>query len=36
MILKFYETSKINLEKVSIILFHGKNEGEKQDEISRI
>ena len=36
MILKFYETSKINLEKVSIILFHGKNEGAKQDEISRI
>ena len=36
MILRFYETNKINLEKVSIILFHGKNEGAKQDEILRI
>ena len=36
MILKYYETNKINLKKYNIVLFHGKNEGAKHDEIKKI
>jgi len=36
MIIKFYELSKINLEINKFILFYGKNEGFKEDEISKI
>ena len=35
MILKYYETNKINLKKYNIVLFHGKNEGAKHDEIKK-
>ena len=36
MILKSYEISKINLKKNNLILFYGKNEGLKIEEISKI
>ena len=36
MILKSYETHKINLKKNNLILFYGKNEGLKIEEISKI
>ena len=36
MILKSFETSKINIKKSNLILFYGKNEGYKNEEISKI
>ena len=36
MILKSYETNKINIDKNNIILFYGQNEGGKKEEISKI
>ena len=36
MILKFFEISKINLNKNKIILFYGKNEGLKNESIIKI
>jgi len=36
MILKSYETKKININKNNIILFYGQNEGGKKEEISKI
>ena len=36
MILKSYEISKINIKKNNLILFYGKNEGFKNEEISKI
>ncbi len=36
MIIKFYELNKVNLETNKFILFHGKNEGFKEDEINKI
>ena len=36
MILKSYETKKIDLNKNNIILFYGQNEGGKKEEISKI
>ena len=36
MIIKFYEINKIDLEKNKFILFYGKNDGFKEDEINKI
>tara|TARA_Y100000591_G_scaffold174836_1_gene150987 strand:+ start:51 stop:1031 length:981 start_codon:yes stop_codon:yes gene_type:complete len=36
MIIKFYEINKIDLEKNKLILFYGKNDGFKEDEINKI
>ena len=36
MILKSYETKKIDINKNNIILFYGQNEGGKKEEISKI
>ena len=36
MILKFYETNKINLERDKFILFYGKNEGFKTESIKNL
>jgi DNA polymerase-3 subunit delta len=36
MILKSYETKKIDINKNNIILFYGQNEGSKKEEISKI
>ena len=36
MILKYYEAAKIDLDKNKLILFYGKNEGLKNEEISKI
>ena len=36
MILKSHEISKINLKKNNLVLFYGKNEGLKIEEISKI
>ena len=36
MILKSYETKKINIDKNNIILFYGENQGAKEDEISKL
>jgi len=36
MILKSYETKKIDINKSNIILFYGQNEGGKKEEISKI
>ena len=35
MILKSYETKKINLDKNKFLLFYGKNEGAKKEAINR-
>tara|TARA_B100000575_G_scaffold293390_1_gene304617 strand:- start:124 stop:1107 length:984 start_codon:yes stop_codon:yes gene_type:complete len=36
MILKYFELYKINFNKINFLLFHGKNEGYKQEEIKKI
>ncbi len=36
MILKYFEISKINFDKTNFLLFHGKNEGYKSEEIKKI
>ena len=36
MILKYFELNKINLNKTNFLLFHGKNEGFKREEITKI
>ena len=36
MILKSYEIKKININKNNLILFHGQNQGAKEDEISKL
>ena len=36
MILKSYETKKIDINKNNIILFYGQNEGSKKEEVSKI
>ena len=36
MILKSYETKKININKNNIILFYGQNQGAKEEEISKL
>ena len=36
MILKSYETEKINLEYSQLILFYGKNDGLKNEAIKRL
>jgi len=36
MILKYFELNKINFNKINFLLFHGKNEGYKQEEIKKI
>ena len=36
MILKAYETNKININKNNLILFYGENQGIKEDEIAKI
>lgn len=36
MILKFFETEKINIIKNKFILFYGKNEGLKKEEIKKL
>ena len=36
MILKYYETNKINLDYNKFILFYGKNEGLKNDSIKNL
>ena len=36
MILKFFETEKINIKKNKFILFYGKNEGLKKEEIKKL
>ena len=36
MILKSYETKKINLKKNKIILLYGKNEGQKKEIIEKL
>ena len=36
MILKYFETNKINFNKSNFLLFHGKNDGYKREEITKI
>ena len=36
MILKYFELNKINFNKSNFLLFHGKNEGYKREEITKI
>ena len=36
MILKYFEINKINFNKTNFLLFHGKNEGYKREEITKI
>ena len=36
MILKYFELNKINFKKTNFLLFHGKNEGYKYEEITKI
>ena len=36
MILKYFELNKLNFNVVSFLLFHGKNEGYKNEEIEKI
>ncbi len=36
MILKYFELSKLNFDNTNFLLFHGKNEGYKEEEISKI
>ena len=36
MILKYFELNKLNFEITNFLLFHGKNEGYKNDEIRKI
>ena len=36
MILKYFELNKLNLEITNFLLFHGKNEGYKNEEINKI
>ena len=36
MILKSYEAQKINLKKFKIILFYGKNEGQKKEIVEKL
>ena len=36
MILKYFELDKINFQKTNFLLFHGKNEGHKHEEITKI
>ena len=36
MILKYFEFNKINFNKTNFLLFHGKNEGYKREEIKKI
>ena len=36
MILKSYEAQKINLKNFKIILFYGKNEGQKKEVIEKL
>ena len=36
MILKYFELNKLNLKITNFLLFHGKNEGYKNEEINKI
>ena len=36
MILKYFELNKLNFNKTNFLLFHGKNEGYKNEEIKKI
>ena len=36
MILKAYETNKIDINKNNLVLFYGENQGVKEEEISKI
>ena len=36
MILKYFELNRLNLEITNFLLFHGKNEGYKNEEINKI
>ena len=36
MILKYFELNKLNFEITNFLLFHGKNEGYKNEEIRKI
>ena len=36
MIIKFYEISKINAEKINFLLFYGKNDGQKKEAINSL
>ena len=36
MILKYFELNRLNLENTNFLLFHGKNEGYKNEEINKI
>ena len=36
MILKYYELNKLNFGITNFLLFHGKNEGYKNEEIKKI
>ena len=36
MIIKFFETKKIDFTKVNLILFYGKNEGLKNQELNKL
>ena len=36
MILKYFETNRINFNKSNFLLFHGKNDGYKREEITKI